>query len=266
MKSVLSWRPVTDPGRRILFFFIIFLGPLLLFIGPADSASFDIQPIRIFFNAKTRAEKLMIKNVSDDDLSLQVKAYKWSQNSEGKDIYDETSDIVVFPKVMKVPKGEEKIIRVGTTLHPSALEGTYRIYVEELPVEKPQTEGVGLRIAMKVGVPVFINPLKNDGKAALDSFTVQNGKAAIKVKNDGNAHFIITSLKLTGRNEQGAEIFSREFGGWYLLSGIARTYETDIPLQACNKIFKLSVALKTTRNSIQKDLNFSKDMCSPRGR
>lgn len=259
-------RTVTKTGHQLLFVFLIFAGILLLQGEISHSASFDIQPIKLFFNAKIKAGKLMIRNVSDDELSLQVRAFKWSQDKDGKDIYGETSDIVIFPKVLKVPKGEERIIRVGTKMRPTMLEETYRVYAEELLIEKEPTEGVGLRIAMRVGVPVFIAPQKGNSKAILESLTIQKGKATFRVKNDGNVHFIITSLKLTGRNERGAEAFSRELGGWYLLAGAARTYETDIPNQVCTGLTKLSVEVKTTRNSIQEELDVTRDMCSAQGK
>ncbi len=253
-------------NKQLSSIFLFWLGALFLLTGTADGASFEIQPIKVFFNARTRTEKLTIRNVSDSDLSLQIAAFKWSQDKEGKDIYEETAEIVIFPRILKIPKGEEKLIRVGTTLGPALREGTYRVYVEELPVEDPQSEGVGLRITMKVGIPVFISPEKADGKAEVESLSMEKGKTAVRVKNTGNSHFIVTSLKVTGRNDQGAEIFSKDFGGWYLLSGVARTYETDIPYPACSKLAKIGVTIKTTRNSVQEELKVTRGMCGTPGR
>lgn len=260
-------RPGTGIGRFSTPFICVFIGVLICF-GCAETyaANFDIKPIKVSFNARTKAEKLSVTNVSEDDLTIQVTAFKWSQDNEGKDIYEKTSDIVVFPKVLKIPKGEERIIRIGTNAKPDTRERTYRVYVEEIPIETKKEEGATLRIAMKFGIPVFVGPVKGEGEVSIESLDVKKGNAAVKVRNNGNAHLIITSVKIAGKNEQGAESFTRELGGWYLLSGASRTYETDIPDKACARTTKLSVTVKTTKNSMQKNLGVTKDMCSTLGR
>jgi len=260
---MINQRRVRAFVARALFFAIpgIFC---CLFLYPfyAQSASFDIQPIKIFFDARTRAEKLLIRNQSDGDLSLQVRAFKWSQDGQGKDVYEDTADIVFFPKILTLHKEEEKIIRIGVNSPPSQAEKTYRIYVEELPVNSVLPEGAAVRIILKVGVPIFMNPLRADAKGNITSFLVQGGKTRFKISNEGNLHFIITSFHVKGRDNEGKEIFSKEFGGWYLLGGASRTYETTIPVDICNKLSTLDITGKTDRFTLNSSTPVSKSMCT----
>jgi fimbrial chaperone protein len=248
-----------NTGRWLFYALCI----VFLFEGIAVGAGLDIQPIKIYLDARSRIDKLTVKNVSDDDLSLQVRVFTWSQNANGRDQYEETTDIIIFPKIMKVLKGEEKFIRVGTNLTPLGDERTYRIYIEEIPVERPKPEeGATVRMTMKIGVPVFISPLKSDPKGAIQSFSMSNGKPIIEVKNTGNIHFIITSLNIKGTNDKDREIFSKELGGWYVLNGASRTYETSIPAEVCNELAKIHIAVKTDRLSMNETFSINKGMCN----
>lgn len=236
---------------------------VFLFEGITVGAGLDIQPIKIYFDARSRIDKLTIKNVSDEDLSLQVRVFAWSQDANGRDQYEETTDIIIFPKIMKVLKDEEKFIRVGTNLTPSGDEKTYRIYIEEIHVASPKTdEGATVRMAMKIGVPIFISPLKSNPKGSIQSFSMSNGRPIVEVKNTGNIHLIITSFNIKGTNEKGKEIFSRELGGWYVLNGASRFYETSIPAEVCHELAKIHVAVKTDRLSMNEAFSVNKDMCN----
>lgn len=234
----------------------------LILKGQAYSISFDIKPVRIFFDPGTRAEKLIVKNVSEGDLSLQIRVYRWSQNEKGEDIYDETTDIVVFPKMVRIKKGEEKIIRVGTKLVPGTSEKTYRIYVEEMPSEH-LPEGATVRLLMRAGVPLFIAPARSNASGKIESLSVKGGKVGLSVKNDGNLHFVITSLNLKGEDAGGKELFSRELGGWYLLSGASRFYETLIPPETCADTAKVNIEIKTNRFNLNGKVDVNKAMCLP---
>lgn len=232
----------------------------LILKGPAYSISFDIKPVRIFFDPDTRAEKLTVKNVSEDDLSLQIRVYRWSQNEKGEDIYDETTDIVVFPKIVKIKKGEERIIRVGTKLVPGTSEKTYRIYVEEIPSEY-LPEGATVRLLMRAGVPIFISPVKVSPSGKIESVSMKEGEVGFSVRNDGNLHFIITSLVIKGVDAEGNSLFSKELGGWYLLSGASRLYTASLPREICNKTARINITIKTNRLNLSGNLDVDRSMC-----
>jgi P pilus assembly chaperone PapD len=88
------------------------------------AASFDIKPVRLELSKETPLEKLVIKNVSDKEFPLQVRVYEWNQNEKGEDVYTETDDIIVFPKIMTIKCDEERYIRVGSKVVPGTTEKT----------------------------------------------------------------------------------------------------------------------------------------------
>jgi fimbrial chaperone protein len=235
---------------------------LFLFSSMLSAATFDIKPVRIEFNDKVRLEKLVIKNVSDIDFPVQVHIYEWSQNEKGEDVYRETQDIVVFPKIMTIKKGEERYIRLGANVLPGAKEKTYRVYVEEMASGTKEEQGATVRLFMKVGIPIFITPPnKIEDKAEIEGISMVKGKIQIKVKNAGNSHFIVTGINVRGLNDAGQEAFVRSIAGWYILSGMDKTYETEVPPGACGNIGSYDIELKTSKTTIKKNLPADKSMC-----
>jgi fimbrial chaperone protein len=236
--------------------FSLFLSCLSLY-----AASFDIQPVRIELNDKTRLGKLTIRNVSENDLSVQVKAYEWNQNEKAEDVYQETQDIIVFPKIMTIAKGEERFIRLGTNVQSGLKEKTYRVYIEEIPSNASDKEGTNIRLFMKVGIPLFLKSSAPQDKAEIDTVSMNEGKIRIKVRNSGNTHFIVTGINVSGQNNSGQESFNRDISGWYLLSGSEKVYETDIPQDCCAAISNFNIELKASKIVVKKQLRVDKSMC-----
>jgi fimbrial chaperone protein len=70
---------------------------LLFWPMQVPAASFDVSPINIFFDGQKATEKMTILNTGDGDLTLQLRLYRWTQDGEGLDVYEETKDLVAFP-------------------------------------------------------------------------------------------------------------------------------------------------------------------------
>ena len=239
------------------------LAIILLLYDSANSINFQIKPVRIFLDAKVKTEKIIIKNLSNEELSLQLKTYKWSQNPKGEDVYEETADIIVFPKIFTMKKGEERIIRIGTNLQPGMDEQLYRLYIEELPITNASPEGAAIHILTKAGVPIFINPVKAVAKGKIESIIVKKGVIEAAIKNNGNLHFIINSIKIKGQNIKGKDVFTKDISGWYLLSGAKRLYTTPIPQKICKDIVKLHIEVNTDKFNLDGKLDVNKATCLP---
>lgn len=259
-------RPVAGTGLSRVFLFILLCSALFLPSATSWAGSFDVQPVRISFTAKTRVEKLVVRNLSAGDLTVQIKVFKWVQDNDGKDVYEDTSDLLVFPRILKIPRGEQRLIRLGTTVGPAIQEGTYRVYVEELPVGDGKAKGTGVRFALKVGVPLFVSPLERNNRGATGSFTIEKGKARLRTENTGNTHLVIQSITVTGRDDRGEETFSKDLKGWYLLGGASRIYTAQIPPAICRKLSTVQAIVRTTRNSFEETMQVTGDMCGPQTR
>lgn len=118
-------------------------------------------------------------------------------------------------------------------------------------------------MVMRLGVPVFVTPLKADVRSEMESFTIRRGKVEVRIRNTGNSHFIVQSPKIRGKNPKGEEIFLKEFAGWYLLSGIGRTYSLTIPQEVCKDLANIDATFKTERFNLSGELDVDQTMCLP---
>jgi fimbrial chaperone protein len=224
------------------------------------AGSFTVSPVKLHFNFKTKTTVIRITNNNDEKVTVQLDAKEWSQDEPGPDIYQQTKDIVFFPKIITIEKKEERIIRVGYQGNESAAtEKTYRLFLDELPVTKPGE--MALRFALRVAVPIFISPLKEIKKPSIEKVKLLEGKLAVKVKNSGNIHFIVGEITAIGLDSLGKEVFKKDVNGWYVLAGVARTFDIDIPEEDCIKADKIKVTVGVERTSMRDDLFLDQSQC-----
>lgn len=239
---------------------------VLLFILFYPSISFPaewrVTPIRLDLGKDAKSGVITVINEGEEKLHVQMKAYEWTQGTEGKDQYAETNDIIFFPKIMVFEKKEERILRAGIRMPAITKEKTYRLFIEEIPDPK-KADGVQVAIAIRFGVPIFVKPLKEEAKGELEKIELSKGTLNIVIKNTGNTHFIINSITLKGRTPNDEERLSRELSGWYLLSETSRLHTTSIPEEICNDLKKIDIQVKTDKFTLEGKLDIDKALCVP---
>ncbi len=228
----------------------------------AISADFTISPVRVFFVPGKKAEVVTIKNNSDEKLTIQLSSFLWEQDESASDKLTPTDELVLFPKIVSIEKKEERIIRIGIKTLSGKNEKTYRIFVEEVPEPKEkQPEGATLRTLMKIGVPVFISPLKTEFSGKVAKGSLKNGVLSFSIKNEGNVHFIVHFANLVGMDEKGGEVFKKELAGWYVHQGKEKPFSTEIPKDTCLKIKTIKINVDTDRMAINDSLAVTPEMC-----
>jgi fimbrial chaperone protein len=250
----------TNHLKKKLFLIILFY--LFMIPSVAFPGEFKVTPIRLDFDRGTKTGVITIVNEGGDKLNVQMRAFEWTQNADGKDQYTETKDIIFFPRIMTLEKSEEKILRAGIRIPATTKEKTYRLFIEEIPGPK-KAEGVNVAIAIRFGVPIFVKPLKEEVKGEIEKVNLLKGVLNTFVKNIGNAHFIINAVDIKGKNIKGEEIFSKELSGWYLLSGVSRRYTVAIPQEVCKALSRLDIEVKTDRFKLNGKLDVDQAMCNP---
>lgn len=210
------------------------------------AASFSVAPVRVLLDAQRRTERLAVKNESDLPLTLLIKAYRWTQTPEGMDRYDESVDLIIFPRVVTLAAEEERFIRVGVSSQSGAEEQAFRIYLEEQPIKEEQaSKGATGRILMRVGIPVFAQPRSPKSVLKITDLNMAKGLFHFSLANGGNAFVMAEKITIAGLDTKGAEIFVRDLGGFYLLAGTARTFDSAISQELCRRVVRISV---TTRS------------------
>lgn len=221
-----------------------------------------MSPIRLDFGRDAKTGIITVMNDAEEELRLQLTAHEWTQDAEGRDVYAESGDLVYYPKMMVVDGKSERIVRAGFRVPAAAREKAYRLFIEEIPAPR-KSAGTNVAIAVRFGVPVFVKPPKEEPKAEIGPVAMDNGTVSARVRNAGNAHFVIRAVTVTGKDSRGEEVFSRETRGWYLLAGASRSYATAIPPEICPNVTHVDVAVRTDGSTLAGRLAADRSMCPP---
>ena len=238
------------------------LGTLLLalaILSPASAGQFGVSPIRVDLDRNSKSGAITVSNDEDaESLRVQMRLFEWTQDAEGKDVYQESQDLVYFPRLMVLEKGQQKLVRVGLRTPATTQEKTYRLFVEELPSPAAPGAVTGTRVAIAVrfGVPVYLKPLKEDLRGEIVKLELSKGVLHVGVRNTGNTHFTIKTVTATSGKE-----FTREVAGWYLLAGVTRDHAIELPPADCARLGKLDVTVATEQLELRGTLAVDASMC-----
>lgn len=228
----------------------------------APGGEWRVSPIRLDLGSKAKTGIIKVMNDAEDPLRLQISASEWTQDADGKDVYAESGDLVFYPKIMVLGANEDRIVRVGIRVPAAAREKAYRLFIEEIPGPR-KSPGTSVAIAVRFGVPVFVVPLKAEPKPELAPVAMDNGTVSARVRNAGNAHFVIRAVTVTAKNRRGEAVFSKELKGWYLLPGASRIYTAAIAAAECPEVASVDVELRTDGSTLAGRLDADRSMCPP---
>jgi fimbrial chaperone protein len=236
------------------------LAALATFSAPrlARGAEFSVSPIRLELEPGARSAAVTVTNDDVRPLRMQMRLVEWTQDAQGVDVYRDSDELVYFPRLMSVPPGEKRLVRVGLKTPAAASERTYRLYLDELPdSERPATSG--LNFTIRFALPVFL-PAAQAAKpaGAIESIRLDAGKLRVAVRNTGNRHFRIATIGV--RSNAG---FTAEAPGWYLLPGVTRVHTIEVPAEACRSLRRVEVAVKAGELSLEGGLDVEPGMCAP---
>ncbi|MEK6779636.1 MAG: fimbria/pilus periplasmic chaperone [Candidatus Deferrimicrobiota bacterium] len=244
-------------GTLAVFLFLLLLAPL-----DARTGEWRVSPIRLELGGDAKSGVITVYNEAEEPLQVQMKAFEWTQDGEGKDRYTETGDLLFFPRIMVLGKKEDRILRVGIRSPAAKKEKAYRLFIEETPGPR-KSDGVNVAIAIRFGIPVFVKPLKEETKGEIGKLGMAKGVLSIPVRNKGNAHFVIRSIVVAGENGKGEKVFSRDISGWYLLEGASRIHTTEVPKDVCGGLARIMIEVKAEPFSLAGELSPGKTMCEP---
>ena len=186
----------------------------------AVAAQWDVDPVRIELSPLQQTGAITIRNDSDQPTSIQIQAVAWSQ-VDGKDVYTPTKELLVSPPIVTIPPKGEQVIRAA--LRRKADPGSelaYRINLQELP-SKPAPGFTGVQVALRVGLPVFVQPQKGAAAPKMTWNVSRQPSDMLKVgmRNSGNAHVQVSDFSLYAPGSDQA--ISVASGSRYVLAGQA---------------------------------------------
>jgi fimbrial chaperone protein len=190
----------------------------------AFAASFAVDPLRLTFSDQP-VQALFIRNTSVEPLVLQLDLLDWSQE-HGEEIFEPTEDLLVSPPITTIPAGGTQIVRIGLRKPPDPQEElSYRLFLQEVPKPRPDFEG--LQVAVRISLPVFIQPTTT----AMPELSwrlepIGERKVRVIATNGGNAHEKITGFTL----RSGATVLATNQIQAYLLPGQEKIWSFDLDL------------------------------------
>ena len=188
---------------------------------PALAGAFMVTPVRVTLSSAEPIVALTVRNDSSDSTVVQIEMTTWSQEA-GKDVYAATREVIATPPIFTVPAGATQVVRVGLRRAADAdRELTYRLFLQEVP-PPPKPEFKGLRVALRMSIPVFVAP-RVAPAAALERRAVREaqGWLNVSVRNGGKAHVQIADFRLA--HADGKEI-ARQAPSAYVLPGQRREW------------------------------------------
>ena len=124
------------------------------------ATSLEISPVQLEISSGETITSMELKNQSEDTAVFQISIMKW-KSIYGKEILEETSDVIATPPIIELSPNETKIIRIGLA-NPEKLEKwpTYRVILKEIPTSSSEKLFIGLKTLLNIRIPLLIDSIE----------------------------------------------------------------------------------------------------------
>ncbi|MEJ1166413.1 spore coat protein U domain-containing protein [Variovorax sp. CCNWLW186] len=160
----------------------------------ASASGLQVSPVTLTLQPSQNADGLWLSNTGDTVVHAQVRVYHWAQEN-GTEKLTPSRDLLVSPPMVQLGMSERQLIRVIRSGAPAGpVEGSYRVIIDELPVEVKEKKG--LQLVLRYSVPIFIAPTTQSPAPQLTwSLRREEGQAVLKVANSGGMHAQLADLE-----------------------------------------------------------------------
>lgn len=233
--------------------------PLLLLCAPAPHAqagSFEVNPIRVDLGPSARSAALTVKNSGSEPVVVQISVMTWAQNA-GKDLLDSTEEVLVSPPIATIQPQREQIIRVGLRRAPdSQKELSYRLFLQEVP-PPPRPGFQGLQVALRIGMPVFVQPRQGPAKALLVWDAQLRGADVVhlKLRNNGTGHIQVSDVELYSPNDKVP--MAAQSSLVYVLAGQSREWDLKLKHDRVKQTDKLRLKVSTDAGTVDTEIGLA---------
>lgn len=211
------------------------LAVLLTFSQTALGDGLRVSPLKVEFDKDSNSALVRISNGGGEKFTVQLDAMNWTQDATGQDQHAPTSDIVFFPRIFSIEPGDQRTVRVGYQGEPAlGQEKTYRLYAQELPVQEPGV--IEMKFAIRMSIPIFVSPDSRNLAWDIEGIEWTDQGLSVRVENSGNHTISVGAIDVTGRNDTGAELFTLNEHGWYVLAGRSRNFTLPWSGELCDQL------------------------------
>lgn len=216
-------------------------------IPAVHAAGLQLSPISFSIPPDQRADELWLRNNSNQVVHAQVRVYRWTQ-PDGEDVLTPDTALVASPPMVQIPPGKQQLVRLvrtGPLAQPAAAERSFRLLVDELPIQREPTSKASLNFVFRYSIPVFIEG-KAEQKAALDwQLGESEGRPLLVLRNTGTRHLQLVDLSFTPPQGEKIGLFTGLAG--YVLPGQSRRLKLPLPAD----IFRRGGVFSGTANGVE---------------
>jgi len=207
----------------------IFFAGLLLSSGIAAASGLQVSPVSLTLQPSQNADGLWLSNEAESVLRAQVRVYHWTQEG-GEEKLTPSRGLVISPPMLQLAAGDKQLVRVIRVGAPpsgaGAAEETYRVAIDELPIESKDKKG--LQFVLHYSVPIFIEPVGGASPPQLRWTLLRDGThVALEVANAGGTHAQLADLSFVDASGRRTEVAAGLFG--YVLPGVTMRWMLKLP-------------------------------------
>lgn len=182
------------------------------------AAGLQISPVGLSLPAAQRAGVLTLGNLGSEPVTVQARAFRWTQGAQGEDVLTPATGLLVSPPMAQIGVQSEQQFRVIRTQPAGVKEEAYRILIDELPVPSADPKK-GLQLVLRYSVPVFLNAdpyPETTLKWQLSPVPGEEGKTLLSVHNTGTARAQLSRAWLDHGEGQPRQMLSQGLMGYVL--------------------------------------------------
>lgn len=210
----------------------------------ASAQSLGVSPVYVNLSEDKRLASITVTNSSNKPRTIQIRLYQWAHEGTKTELID-TKDIIPSPPIAVIPANKTQVIRVGMRVPAEEhYEKSYRLILDELP----QRDRPGVIMALKVSLPVFVNPSEIKASANLSwHIEKRNGQHFLVAENIGNGHAKINNIAVAPIMLAHAEargniyVLAKSYYEWRLPSGVINHRNIQVKANVHGKAVSVSV-------------------------
>ena len=171
------------------------LGASLASTG-ALAAALEVSPVVHEVPSSRSALAMSISNRSVAPVTVQVRAFEWSQ-VDGDEQLVPASAVLLSPPIFTLEPGRSQLVRAllpAAAPGATARERSWRLLVDEIPGAR--TDDAPIRFALRLSIPVFHAAPQQAG-AALDA---RRDESMLVLRNQGGRRARLRDIALVGAN------------------------------------------------------------------
>ena len=161
----------------------------------AQAASIAVSPLRLDIKPGQQMTALTVSNTGQTPVLVQGQIKAWL-DSDQPEASTSSGGMMLTPPLFKLAPGGKQLVRIGwqqQTATP-AHELAFRVFLQEVPntADSPS----GLRVALRLSVPLFAQPASTKVRALDWQWQPASTGSTLQLHNNGNRHERISRLKV----------------------------------------------------------------------